>query len=125
LLQDEHYQEVIALLIASRDELRRVYSSHAAPADMRRSKREVFAKLRASYARLRDSWGGHAPFDGWFGGDLNNAYLASVATYFDCVPGFKRELDAVSGNLPAFYARARALAKLDKKQRDAIVCGRT
>jgi predicted aminopeptidase len=38
------------------------------------------------------------------------------------VPGFERELAAVGGNLAAFYARARKLAKLDKDQRDALLC---
>ena len=59
--------------------------------------------------------GGHAPFEAWFEGELNNAYLASVATYFDCVPGFRRELEAVGGNLEAFYRRVHELAKLDRE----------
>jgi predicted aminopeptidase len=37
--------------------------------------------MRASYAALRAQWGGHAPFDAWFEGDINNAHLASIATY--------------------------------------------
>jgi predicted aminopeptidase len=39
------------------------------------------------------------------------------------MPGFERELAAVGGDLGAFYARARALAKLDQAKRDAVVCG--
>jgi predicted aminopeptidase len=39
------------------------------------------------------------------------------------VPGFERELQAVGGNLPAFYRRVRELAKLDQSQRDLLVCG--
>ena len=31
-------------------------------------------------------------YDDWFEAGLNNAHLASVATYFDCVPGFERLL---------------------------------
>ena len=50
-------------------------------------------------------------------------YLASIATYYDCVPGFRRELAAVGGNLDAFYRRVRELAKLDQEKRDALVCG--
>jgi predicted aminopeptidase len=38
---------------------------------------------------------------------LNNAHLASVGTYFDCVPGFQRLLAANGGSLPAFYAAVR------------------
>ncbi len=43
-------------------------------------------------------------------------YLASVATYFVCVPGFERELAAVGGNLQAFYRRVHALARLRSGQ---------
>jgi predicted aminopeptidase len=90
---------------------------------MREKKRAAFAALRSSFALLKAGWGGHAPFEPWFDEDLNNAHLASVATYFTCVPGFERELEAVGGDLPAFYARVRALAKLDQEKRDAAVCG--
>ena len=62
-------------------------------------------------------------FEAWFEGEINNAHLASMATYYDCVPGFERELEAAGGNLGAFYPRVRELAKLDQKQRDALLCG--
>ena len=90
---------------------------------MRERKREAFEALRESYSALREQWGGHAPFDAWFAQDINNAHLASIATYYACVPGFERELKAVDGDLPAFYRRVRALAKLDQAQRDALICG--
>jgi len=91
---------------------------------MREKKRAAFADMRASFVLLKAGWGGHAPFESWFAGDLNNAQLASIATYYTCVPGFERELKAVGGNLTAFYARARELAKLDQEKRDALVCGK-
>ncbi|HTU57611.1 MAG TPA: aminopeptidase, partial [Polyangiales bacterium] len=53
---------------------------------------------------------------------LNNATLASVATYYDCVPGFEKMLRSVNGDLPRFYADVRALARLPQAQRDARVC---
>ena len=31
-------------------------------------------------------------YDAWLDAGLNNAHLASIATYFDCVPGFERLL---------------------------------
>jgi predicted aminopeptidase len=123
LVQQQHYVQVIDLLSATRDELRAVYASGLAPEAMREKKRAAFASLRASFARLKADWGGHAPFEAWFDEDLNNAHLASIATYFTCVPGFERELRAAGGDLTVFYARVRALAKLDQKTRDAMVCG--
>jgi predicted aminopeptidase len=123
LLQHKHYLQVIALLSETRAQLRQIYAMTLPPPLMRERKRAAFEALRDSYAALRAQWGGHAPFDAWFGQDINNAHLASIATYFACVPGFEREMQAVDGNLPAFYRRVRALAKLDQAQRDLLVCG--
>jgi predicted aminopeptidase len=123
LLQQRRYQQVIALMSETREQLRALYALGLPPPLMRERKRETFAALRASYAALRERWGGHAPFDAWFVQDINNAHLASIATYFACVPGFERELKAVGGDLPAFYRRVRDLAKLDQSQRDLQVCG--
>ncbi len=123
LLLQKRYLQVIALMSKTREQLRALYASGLPPPLMRERKREEFAALRESYAALRAEWGGHAPFDAWFKEDINNAHLASIATYYGCVPGFQRELQAVGGDLPAFYRRVRALAKLDQAQRDALVCG--
>jgi predicted aminopeptidase len=123
LVQQDHYAKVIDLLTATRTQLRAVYASGLAPDLEREKKRAAFAALRSSFALLKAGWGGHAPFESWFDEDLNNAHLASIATYFNCVPGFQRELEAVGGDLTAFYSRVRELAKSDQATRDAAVCG--
>ena len=123
LAQQKRYAKVVDLLNSTRAELRVVYDSGAAPGLMRERKRAAFAALRSSFAQLAADWGGHAPFESLLDEGVNNAHLASVATYFTCVPGFERELKAAGGNLPAFYARVRELAKLDQKRRDAMLCG--
>ncbi len=124
-LQQERYQQVIGLLTRTRTELRALYASGIEPQRTRERKVVAYAELRASYARLLAGWGGHGPFEVSFEGDINNAYLAAVATYFVCVPGFERELAAVGGNLQAFYRRVRELARLDQDRRDALLCGRS
>ena len=121
--QQAHYLKVIDLLTATRGELRAIYASGVTPDQMREKKHAAFADLRASFAVLKTGWGGHAPFESWFSEDLNNAHLASIATYFACVPGFERELKAAGGDLAVFYARVRELAKLDQEKRDVLVCG--
>jgi len=123
LLEHRRYVQVIALMGETRERLRALYASGLPPPLMRERKRQTFEALRKTYTALREQWGGHAPFDAWFAQDINNAHLASIATYFVCVPGFERELKAVGGNLPAFYRRVRQLAKLDQPQRDLLVCG--
>jgi predicted aminopeptidase len=122
LRQEDRYVQVVDLLRRSSARLSVIYSSGADVEHMRRRKREEFARLRDEYAGLVAPWGGHAPFEAWFRGELNNAQLASVATYYDCVPGFERELAAANGDLGEFYARVRRLATLDKASRDAVVC---
>jgi predicted aminopeptidase len=123
LVEQQHYRTVIDLLIATRTQLRAVYASGAPVAAMRDEKRETLAAMRQSYAQLKAGWGGHAPFDAWFHEDIDNAHLASISTYFVCVPGFERELAALNGDLRAFYRRVRQLSKLDKQERDTLVCG--
>jgi predicted aminopeptidase len=123
LTQQDHYAKVIELLDSTRSALRTVYSSGLQPEEMRLRKRAAFASMRTSYALLKADWGGHAPLEGWFDDELNNAHLASIATYFTCVPGFQRELKAADGDLAAFYRRVRELAKLEQSKRDAVVCG--
>ena len=123
LLEHARYLEVIALMTETRNGLRTLYDSGLPPPLMRERKREAFDELRESYAALRVQWGGRGPFDAWFAQDINNAHLASIATYFACVPGFQRELQAVNGSLPDFYRRVRELAKLEQRERDILVCG--
>ncbi len=123
LAEQKRYLEVIDLLRRTSGRLRALYASHVDPERMREGKQAAFAALRDSYAQLKESWDGQAPFAAWFSGDINNAHLASIATYYDCVPGFERELAAAGGDLAAFYRRVRELAKLDQKARDEAVCG--
>jgi predicted aminopeptidase len=122
--EQERYLQVIGLLNRTQGQLRAIYASGAAPSLMREQKSAALAALKVSYAHLKEEWGGHGPFESWFNRDINNAHLASIATYYNCLPGFERELAAVGGDLNAFYRRVRALAKLDQKQRDAMVCAK-
>ena len=114
--------EFAGLLREARSRLARLYASSTGEASLRIEKQREFGRLKFEYQRLRARWGGSAGYDGWFARVLNNAHLASVATYHDCVPGLRREL-AAAGSLPAFYARAEELSRLDVAKRRAAVCG--
>jgi predicted aminopeptidase len=111
-----------ALLRAGRERLARLYASGAAREQLRADKQREFGRLKFEYGRLRALWNGYAGYDWWFGRPLNNAHLAAVATYHDCVPGLRREL-AASGSLESFYARAQELARMPHAARRAAVCG--
>ena len=109
------------LLRDTRRRLERLYRSELDDAAKRIEKQREFGRLEFEYERLRASWAGYGGFDGWFRRTVNNAHLASVATYRDCMPGLQREL-AESGSLPAFYERARTLAKLPARERARMLC---
>jgi predicted aminopeptidase len=110
-----------ALVGDARSKLARLYRSGLPRDAMWIEKQREFGRLKFAYQQLKRRWGGYGGYDGWFARPLNNAHLASVATYESCVPGLRREL-AAAGSLPAFYARAAALAKLDPAQRHALLC---
>ena len=84
------------------------------------------ARVRAARVRVRaaraSSGAGESAYDAFFRRAVNNAHLASVATYRDCMPGLRRELERL-GSMPAFYERAEALAKLTARERRQPVCG--
>jgi predicted aminopeptidase len=120
--QQDRYAQVVALLIDARSRLTRVYAQALEPAEMRRVKVQEFAALRARFEALKSNWKGHAPYEAWFAQELNNAHLASVATYYVCVPGFTRELRAAGGDLARFYASARELGKRPFAQRQRLLC---
>jgi predicted aminopeptidase len=115
--------EFATLLRAARERLQRLYASGLPAAAMAADKQREFGRLKFEYTLLRARWAGYAGYDAWFARTLNNAHLAAVATYHDCVPGLQREL-AAAGSMTAFYARAAALAGLPPVQRHAMVCSR-
>jgi predicted aminopeptidase len=113
--------EFAGLLREARERLRRLYASGVPSTQLWADKQREFGRLKFEYTLLRARWGGYAGYDAWFARPLNNAHLAAVATYHDCVPGLQRELEA-SGSLEAFYARAEELASLSLPKRHALVC---
>jgi predicted aminopeptidase len=109
-------EEFGELVGAQQARLRALYESGAPPEQLRADKERAFAALRNEYAQLKASWGGNADYDAWFAQPLNNATLASVATYTRLLPAMRARLEKVG--LRAFYADAAAAAKLDREQRE-------
>lgn len=119
----ERERAYVALFAATRERLERLYASDLPAAQMRARKEEEFAALAGRIRELEHSQGFRAPlYEEWISAGLNNARLASLATYYACVPGFERLLAAADGNLDAFYARARALARESHAARHRALC---
>jgi predicted aminopeptidase len=123
LARQARYAQAIGILLDGRHELETVFASGSDQAAMRQKKRAVFDAMRRKYHELSAGWAEAKGYDDWFDGELNNADLVSVATYQSCLPGLRRELVALNGDLPAFYRRARALAAMPASARDAELCG--
>jgi predicted aminopeptidase len=102
-----------------RRQLAALYAQTLPLDEKRERKREI---LRTTGERVqaleRENQTGPA-YDGWINAGLNNAHLASIGTYNDCVPGFRRLLDANGGNLSAFYAAVRNI-RGDRNARRAL-----
>jgi predicted aminopeptidase len=110
-------RQFVALVLHGRDELKKVYERPLADEAKRAAKEQAIAQLRADYARLKASWNGYSGYDNWFERPINNARLNTVATYYKLVPAFQQLLAKHGGDLPAFYAEAKAVAETPKKQR--------
>ena len=112
-------EQFLALLTDTRARLCALYEGPGTDEEKRTGKARVFQGLGDRYRVLKAQWGGWSGYDRWFGQtDLGNAHLAAVGTYTDAVPGFERMLQALSGDLRAFYADVKRLAKLDPDDRN-------
>ena len=74
--------------------------------------------IRATEKRF----GAPSGYGPWLTKGLNNAQLASVATYENCMPGFRRLLAQQDNDLPRFYAAVRELSKQPAAVRAAQLC---
>jgi len=114
--------EGVALVARFRRELRMLYGTPLDAEIMRSRKREVFARLVRELRVLDERYGTESSLAAALDGKPNNARLASLATYFECVPGFEQLLAEQQHDLPRFYEAARALAKLPREERRARLC---
>ena len=117
----ERRRAFVGLLARHRDALAAVYAAEASDEDKRAGKQAVLASLQQDYRALKAGWGGWSGYDRWFAQPLTNAHLASVATYHEWVPGFRRLLEEANGDLPRFFARAREIAALDAAERRSLL----
>lgn len=114
--------EFVRLTLRYRERAEKLYREPLAADAKRARKAELFAEMKRDYEGLKAGWGGFAGYDQFFAG-LNNAHLASIATYEELVPAFRALLAQQGGALPQLYAAAKALARLDKDARDARLAG--
>jgi predicted aminopeptidase len=104
-----------------RQTLATLYSAEKDPATLRRRKARIFHELSGALTALAAGAPRASAYADWIRAGLNNAHLASLATYQDCIPGFKRLLADKAGDLTAFYAGVRSLARLPPAERRRLL----
>jgi predicted aminopeptidase len=108
-----------ALIRVQQDRLQRIYAADFTDAAKRGAKQAAFEQMRADYAALTHAWGGVSEYEQWFGLPLNNAQLASVATYRRWLPGLMWYLEREG--LTAFYTQMAALGRLSAAERESLL----
>ena len=105
------------LVLKYQQRLKSLYETELSEQAKRLAKQQTFRDLRDEYQSLKSSWGGYAGYDRWFGQELNNAHLASIAIYTELVPAFRKLLQQKQGNFVQFYESVKRLAKESKEAR--------
>ncbi len=100
--------EITALITAAREDLGGIYKRRFAPEAMREAKAQRLKELATAIRALEQREGRSSGFGSWIDAGLNNAHLASVATYYDQVPYFEKLLHESCGDwLPCLYAKVQ------------------
>lgn len=119
--QRARHSEFLALFTRGRAQLARLYSLKLAPQAMRNRKRMLLDGLTAEVRGLNRQQAGGRLYEAWLDEGLNNAHLASVATYFKCVPAFERLLADHGSDFKSFYDAVRERARGGKSVHN--LCG--
>lgn len=107
------------LVLSARKRLEAVFESGAGDTEKRAAKAQVFAELRQEFSRLKAGGSAFSRYDRWFAQQLNNAHLASVATYTQLVPGFRALLAQQNGDMGRFYDAVKEIGGLPEAERAA------
>lgn len=104
--------EVTDAFTAARGELDVLYRQRLAVEAMRARKVERLARLAGEIRAIEARHGRASGYRSWIDAGLNNAHLASVATYHDQVPVFEALLrERCGGYLPCLYVEAGRVAE--------------
>jgi predicted aminopeptidase len=93
-----------SFISAARQDLAQLYRHRMAAEDQRAQKQQRLAELATTIRAMEKEQGMNSGFGAWIDAGLNNAHLASVATYYERVPHFEAMLKNRCGDyLPCLY----------------------
>jgi predicted aminopeptidase len=107
----------LRLALGTRQELLDLYKRTSPPVVMREHKVQILDRARRKRDVLMRDLGVPNAYATFFDANLNNARLASVATYYKYVPAFEQLLLEADNQLPKFYVAARQIGKLAPDKR--------
>jgi predicted aminopeptidase len=108
--------KLMILIDQAKSELKGLYASGIAEADMRQQKRQILDRLSREIRQMVADTGGGSK--AWLPGSLNNARLASLGLYEDHVDAFKAVFDECEQDFACFYRRTEVLAAMEARQRE-------
>ncbi len=118
--REQAYRQLVAVVLATRERLRSLYTSDVSTEIMRQHKQAEFIRLRQQYARLRrEQWGGHGYFDRWISQPLNNATLLPFGLYDGWFGAFAQLFKQVQGDWASFHQAVEQLAAHPVAERKA------
>jgi len=110
-------ERVVNLIEQARAQLNELYDSSLDEQLKRLQKRQVLQQLKQDYRKLSASFTVQDGFSHWFQGELNNAKLASVSTYYSDVSYFRQLLTRLDEDYSRFYEQLEKTALLEPAQR--------
>jgi predicted aminopeptidase len=121
--REQQQASTVTKLAALRAELSALYGSALTDEAKRQRKSELMDERSRQILADERAAGFRSGYSLWLQTGLNNAQLAAVATYHDCVPAFERLLSARQHSLPAFFAAVRYLGKQSSAARRTFCAG--
>lgn len=107
-----------AFAVQAKNHLQTVYALPLDESTRQHRKVDAIAEIQACYQAHRQSLGG-GRYDQLMAKRFNNAFLVSVSTYADWLPGFAALFASVDGQWPTFYLAVDELAALRPEARAA------
>lgn len=108
----------ISLIFNTRSQLESLYASKQPATILQKEKDRLFEELRQRYQELRIKMHGTKVYDNWFKTTLNNAKIASLATYHKELPAFDAIYIASNKQLTKFYTIVEKVGALPPQTRN-------
>jgi predicted aminopeptidase len=119
LRRDRYEEEFITLVFKTRTRLETLYASKQPISVLEKEKTKLFKELKEQYGFLQANSHGLKSYSNWFSTRLNNAKIASLATYYKNIPAFEALFTASNRKLTRFYTiveKVGALPPLTREQ---------